>query len=65
MSTNRSEDQVARRLEFNRIHPEVDFKFCRETGHWEASYPTEGNDVETVRGSELKGVLNELEERFG
>lgn len=64
MPRNRAEDQVVRRNEFSHAHPEVSFEFRRETGKWEAMCPTGGNGVQIVYGSELREVLDKLEERF-
>jgi hypothetical protein len=60
-----TEDQVARREKFSQAHPEVTFEFRRETWKWEATYPTTGNGTQTVYASELRELLNQLEERFG
>jgi len=57
-------DQVVRRADFSQAHPEVTFEFRRETGRWEATYPTGGNGTQTVYGSELGEVLDKLEEHF-
>ncbi len=65
MAHSWTEDQVVRRVKFSEIHPEIDFEFRRETGKWEAAYPTGGNGVQIVYGSELGDVLDKLEERFG
>jgi hypothetical protein len=65
MPYNRTEDQVVRRSKFSQVHPEVNFEFRRETGKWEATFPTGGNGAQTVYGSELGDVLDKLEERFG
>jgi hypothetical protein len=60
----RNQDQVVRRAEFSKEHPEVSFKFCYETGIWEATFPAGGSGSHTVYRSELRAVLDELEERL-
>ncbi len=65
MPHNRTEDQVARRIKFSEAHPEVNFTFRRETGKWEATYPTGGNGAQTVYDSDLGDLLDKLDERFG
>jgi hypothetical protein len=62
---NPPDDQVVRRNIFSQAHPEVTFEFRRETGRWESTYPTGGNGAQTVHGSELKDVLDKLDEHFG
>jgi hypothetical protein len=64
MPHNQTEDQVVRCNKFSQAHPEVNVEFRRETGTWEAAYPTGGNGVQIVYGSELREVLDKLEERF-
>ncbi len=56
---------MVRRIEFSEAHPEVNFEFRRETGKWEATYPTGENGTLTVYGSELRDVLDKLEKRLG
>jgi hypothetical protein len=65
MPHSATDDQVVRRNVFSHAHPEVTFEFRRETGRWEATYPTGGNGAQTVYGSNLRDVLDKLEERFG
>jgi hypothetical protein len=65
MPGDHAEDQVVRRINFSQAHPEVTFDFRWETGCWEATYPTGGNGVQIVCGSELKDVLDKLEQRLG
>jgi hypothetical protein len=60
----RNQDQVVRRTEFSKDHPEVSFEFRYETGIWEATFPAGGSGSHTVYGSELRAVLDELEERL-
>jgi hypothetical protein len=59
------EDQVVRHRKFSDEHPEVTFEFRRETGYWEATYPTGGNGTQTIYDPELGGVLDKLEKRLG
>jgi hypothetical protein len=65
MPRNRTENQVVRRIKFSEAHPEVNFVLRRETGKWEATYPTGGNGARTVYDSDLGDLLDKLEERFG
>jgi hypothetical protein len=65
MPRSLNEDQVARRADFSKAHPEVAFEFRRETGVWEATYPTGGNGTQTIYDTELRRVLDELEKRLG
>jgi hypothetical protein len=60
-----TEDQVTRRLNFSRDHPEVSSMFRRETGQWEATFPAGENGARTIYGLELRHALDKLEERFG
>jgi hypothetical protein len=60
-----NEDQVARRADFSKAHPEVTFEFRYETGQWEATYPTGGNGTQAIYDTELRRVLDELEKRLG
>jgi|HubBroStandDraft_4_1064222.scaffolds.fasta_scaffold1212390_1 hypothetical protein len=62
--TWRNQDQVVRRAEFSKDHPEVSFNFRCETGIWEATYPADGNGTQTVYRSELRAMLDELEKRL-
>ena len=60
-----NQDQVVRREEFSKDHPEVSFEFRYATGVWEATFPTGGgNGSHTVYGAELRAVLDDLEERL-
>ena len=65
MPRSLNEDQVARRADFSKAHPEVSFEFRRETWVWEATYPTGGNGTQTIYDTELRRVLDELEKRLG
>jgi hypothetical protein len=65
MQRNEIEDQVLRRIHFSKLHPQVNFEFRPETGVWEATFPIGGSGTQTVYASELKDVLNKLEERLG
>ncbi len=60
-----TEDQVVRLEKFSEAHPEVRIEFRRETWKWEATYPTSGNGTQTVYSSDLRDMLNTLEERLG
>jgi hypothetical protein len=60
----RNQDQVVRRTEFSKDHPEVSFEFRYKTGIWEATFLAAGNGSHTIHGSELRTVLDELEERL-
>jgi len=60
-----TEDQVVRLEKFSEAHPEVSIEFRRETWKWEATYPTSGNGTQTVYSSDLRDMLNTLEERLG
>jgi hypothetical protein len=55
------EDQVERCRRFSTAHPEVRIELRRESWTWEATYPVSGNGVEAVTGSELRHVLDRLE----
>jgi hypothetical protein len=55
------EDQVVRLERFSVAHPEVRIELRRETWTWEATYPVSGNGVQAVTGSELRHVLDRLE----
>jgi hypothetical protein len=59
------EDQVARRIRFSEAHPEITFKFMRDVGRWEATYPAGQGGTEEVCFTELRHVLDELEKRLG
>jgi hypothetical protein len=65
MPRSLNEDQVARRAEFSKAHPGVTVEFRRETGLWEATYPTGGNGTQTIYDTELRRVLDDLEQRLG
>jgi hypothetical protein len=59
------EDQVARRIRFSEAHPEITFKFMRDIGRWEATYPAGQGGTQKVCLTELRHVLDELEKRLG
>lgn len=60
-----NEDQVARRADFTKAHPGVTIEFRRETRMWEATYPTGPNGTETIYDTELRRVLDEMEQHLG
>jgi hypothetical protein len=61
----RAEDQVVRHMRFSKAHPEVTFRFLRETGRWKATYPAGESGTQTICFTELRHVLDELEKRLG
>jgi hypothetical protein len=65
MSTTRgTEDQVTRRMAFSATHPEVTFTFDRDTGRWEAAYPDGQSVTQRIQSTELKDLLDRLEDHF-
>jgi hypothetical protein len=63
-TTRRTEDQVIRRMAFSAVHPEVTFTFDRDTGRWEATYPDGQSVTQRIQNTELKDLLDRLEDHF-
>ncbi len=61
---SRTADQVIRRENFCRAHPEVSVEYQHETWHWKAVYPDENGTAQALYASELRDILDKLERRF-
>jgi hypothetical protein len=60
MNYEAREDQVARRMRFCEVHPDVTVTFDREEMQWTASWPDDGNGIREISCGELKDLLDRL-----
>jgi hypothetical protein len=65
MNSEKSEDQVARRMRFYEAHPEVTVTFDREAMQWTASWPDDRNGIREICSGELRDLLDRLARIIG